>query len=400
MAEEKVNLKTNVIWLGFTSLFTDISSEMIMALLPLFLTSLGASRSMVGLIEGFAEATASILKSVSGWISDRLQARKGLVVVGYILSTVVKPFIALANTWYQVLAVRFIDRVGKGVRTAPRDALIADSVEAQERGRSFGLQRGMDTTGAVIGTLLASGLIYLFSRYTRMPLITQYRTIFWLSVIPGIIAVLTVAVFVKDVAAKPFEKKNYKMAWGSLDSGFRAFLLASVIFELSNFSYAIFILRAADLGVIVALIPIIYLIYNLAYASLSLPLGLLADKVGKKPVLFTGYLFSAGMCLGFALAREPLHAWLLFGLYGICMAITQSTPRALLADLIPKDLRGTAYGVYYTLIGLVALPTSAIAGLLWDRYSAEVAFGYGAVLAAVAAVLILLIVPAKSELTK
>jgi len=392
--------KKNVIWLGLTSLLTDISSEMILALLPLFLRDLGASRYLIGFIEGIAEATASIFKVVSGWISDRLQARKGLVVVGYTLSTVVKPFIALANTWYQVMAVRFIDRIGKGVRNAPRDALIADSVEEGERGRSFGLQRGMDTAGAVIGTLLASSLIYFFTRYTSMPVLTQYRTIFWLSVIPGILAILVVAVFVKDVVATKFEKKEIKIAWASLDSGFRAFLIASAIFEFSNFSYALFILRASDMGVILALIPIIYLVYNLVYAFLAQPLGLLADWVGKKPVLFMGYALSALMCLGFALLNQSIYAWILFALYGICMAITQTTPRALLADLVPPEVRGTAYGIYYTLIGLVALPTSAIAGFLWDRFSAELAFSYGAVLAGAAAVLVLLIIPAKSKLTK
>ncbi|MFA4906297.1 MAG: MFS transporter [Candidatus Margulisiibacteriota bacterium] len=388
--------KKNVVWLGFTSLLNDISSEMIMALLPLFLVDLGASRSLVGLIEGVAEATASIFKVVSGWISDRLQARKGLVVVGYTLSTAIKPFIALANTWYQVLAVRFFDRIGKGVRNAPRDALVADSVEENERGRSFGLQRGMDTAGAVIGTLLASGLLYLFTTYTKMPVLDQYRTIFWISVIPGVLAVLTVAVFVKDVAAKPAFVKT--MAGGSfknMDSGFRAFLIASAVFELSNFSYAIFILRAADLGVIVALIPIIYLLYNLVYAGLSQPLGVMADVMGKKLVLFMGYLLSALMLIGFAFATHPLHAWILFIIYGVAMAITQTTPRALLADLVPANLRGTSYGIYYTLIGLIALPASAIAGLLWDRFTPALAFSYGAFLSAVAAALVLIIIPSR-----
>ncbi|MBI5700072.1 MFS transporter [Candidatus Saganbacteria bacterium] len=398
--EDPQSVKKNVVWLGLTSLLNDASSEMIMALLPLFLVDLGASRSLVGLIEGVAEATASIFKVVSGWISDRLQARKGLVVVGYTLSTAIKPFIALANTWYQVLAVRFFDRIGKGVRNAPRDALVADSVEENERGRSFGLQRGMDTAGAVIGTLLASGFLYLFTTYTKMPVLDQYRTIFWISVIPGILAVLTVAVLVKDVAAKPaFVKTTAGISFKNLDSGFRAFLIASAVFELSNFSYAIFILRAADLGVMVALIPIIYLVYNLIYAGLSQPLGVMADIMGKKLVLFMGYLLSALMLLGFAFAAHPLHAWILFIIYGVAMAITQTTPRALLADLVPAQMRGTSYGIYYTLIGLIALPASAIAGLLWDRFTPALAFSYGAALAAAAAVLVMVIIPSR-KLTK
>ncbi|MFA4967154.1 MAG: MFS transporter [Candidatus Margulisiibacteriota bacterium] len=391
--------KKNVIWLGLTSLLNDISSEMIMSLLPLFLLDLGISRTMIGFIEGVAEATASIFKVISGWISDRLQARKGLVVVGYTLSTVVKPFIALANTWYQVIAVRFIDRIGKGVRNAPRDALIADSVEENERGKSFGLQRGMDTTGAVIGTLLASGFLFFFSKYMNLPVLMQYRTIFWFSVIPGILAILIVAIFVKDVAAKKFEKKEQKISLASVDHGFGAFLLVSAVFEFSNFSYAIFILRAKNLGVILALIPIIYLLYNIIYALLSQPLGALADKIGKKQVLFAGYILSAVMCLGFAYASSPLHAWVLFIIYGVAMAITQAAPRALLAYLVSPDVRGTAYGFYYTLIGFVALPTSAIAGFLWDKFSPMAAFSYGAAAALIAAVLLIILVPARAKLT-
>jgi MFS family permease len=389
--------KKNVFWLGLTSLLTDISSEMVMALLPLFLVDLGASRSLVGLVEGVAEATASFFKTLSGWISDCLKVRKPIVVAGYALSTAVKPFIALANTWPQVLGVRFVDRIGKGIRNAPRDALIADSVEPHERGRAFGLQRGMDTAGAVIGTLLASFLIFLFTRYTDMSVLTQYRTIFWLSIIPGVLAVLTLWIFVRDVAAKKAEV-GAAVSWSSIDSGFRAFLLAAVVFEFSNFSYAIFILRAANLGVIVALIPIIYLAYNIIYSLLAQPFGVLADRFGKKPVLAFGYALSALMCLGFALAIQPAHAWFLFLMYGVAMAITQTTPRALLADIVPQQRLATAYGVYYMLIGLVALPASAIAGLLWDRFSPLVAFSYGAAAASAAAVLLLLLVPNRVKL--
>lgn len=232
-----------------------------------------------------------------------------------------------------------------------------------------------------------------------MTVLTQYRTIFWLSVIPGALAVLTVAIFVKDVAARKFEKKEIRISFASLNPGFRFFLLAAAIFELSNFSYAIFILRASNLGVIVALIPIIYLVYNIVYGTLAQPLGVLADKIGKKQVLFFGYLISAIMCLGFAYASHPIHAWLLFIIYGIAMAITQTAPRALLADLVSPEARGTAYGFYYALIGLIALPTSALAGFLWDKFSPLVAFSYGGLAAALAAVFLVIFVPAKTKLT-
>ncbi len=388
--------KKNIFWIGMTSLFTDISSEMIMSLLPLFLMALGASRGMIGLIEGVAEFTASIFKVVSGWISDRLQSRKGLVVTGYVLSTIVKPLIALANTWYQVLAVRFVDRLGKGVRNPPRDALVADSVSESERGRSFGFQRGMDTFGAVIGTMLASVLLFALGKYTNLSLVSQYRTIFWISVIPGIFGVLSVAFMVNDVKSKGFVKSETPISWATLGAGFKAFLLVSAVFEFSNFSYAIFILRANNLGVIVALIPIIYLLYNIIYGILAQPLGVLADKIGKKSVLFLGYLLASIMCLGFALATNPIYAWILFAIYGVVSAITNTTPRAILADLVKIEFRGTAYGIYYMLIGIIALPTSAIAGLLWDRFGAFTSFSYGAVLAFVAAMLVLALIPGKA----
>ncbi|MFH2034199.1 MAG: MFS transporter [Candidatus Margulisiibacteriota bacterium] len=384
--------KKNVIWLGFTSFFTDISSEMILALLPLFLVALGASRATVGLVEGVAEATASILKAFSGWISDRMNVRKPFVVIGYTLSTIIKPFIAVANTWHQVLAVRFFDRVGKGIRTSPRDALIADSVSVKERGSAFGLQRGMDTAGAVVGTLLASGFLFLFSRYTNFDRLMQYRTIFWISIIPGIFAIITVAVFVKDVKAKVRLKDGEKINLAKLGLPFIFFLLVAAIFELSNFSYALFILRAADLGVMVALIPIVYLVYNIVYALLAQPLGAQADRLGRKTLVFAGFFLFAVMNLGFAFASQTWQAWALFAFYGVAMAITQSTPRALVADLVPPDVRGTAYGIYYTVIGLIALPASAIAGFLWDAHSALLAFSYGAVLSLAAAILLMIFV--------
>ena len=387
--------KKNVFWLGVTSLFQDISSEMIMALLPLFLVSLGATKMVVGVIEGVAQATASIFKVISGWVSDRIQKRKGLVAAGYAISLAVRPLIAVANTWYQVLGARFFDRIGKGIRNAPRDALIVDSVPAQERGRWFGFHRAMDTSGAIIGALLASAFLFVFSKYTDMPQIFQYRTIFWIAIIPGIMAVLTVSLLVKDVKRTEFVKKEKINFWGSVPRAFKVFLLVTAIFELSNFSYALFILRAADLGVIIALIPILYLTYNMVYASLSYPIGILSDNIGKKNVLLAGYILTGLMCFGFAFANASWQAWLLFMLFGVVSAVIDATPRAYIGDLAPKESRGTAFGAYHTLEGVVALPASAIAGLLWDVYSPLVAFSYGGILAIIAAVLFFIFIPAK-----
>lgn len=385
--------KKNVFWIGMTSLLNDASSEMIMSLLPLFLLSLGASRAMIGFIEGVAEFTASIFKVISGWVSDRLQARKSIVVFGYGLSTIIKPLIALANTWYQVLAVRFVDRLGKGVRNAPRDALVADSVSSEERGAAFGLQRGMDTFGAVIGTVLASLFLFFLGKYTNLSITEQYRTIFWFSIIPGILAILTVAFMVVDIKSKETVTQIKSAPWNDIGPGFIAFLVVSAVFEFSNFSYAIFIIRADNLGVAVALIPMLYLLYNIIYGLLSQPLGQAADKIGKKTILFLGYLLAAIMCFGFAVANNFIYAWLLFAIYGVVSAITNTTPRAILADLVSSKHRATAYGIYYMLIGLIALPTSMIAGYLWDRFGAFIAFSYGAVLAGIASALVLFLIP-------
>ncbi|MGB9612656.1 MAG: MFS transporter [Candidatus Margulisiibacteriota bacterium] len=389
-------IKPNVVALGFTSFFTDVSSEMIMVLLPLFLTTLGAGKSIVGLIEGVADATASILKVFSGWISDKLQKRKPIVVLGYSLSTLAKPFIAMANSWLQVISVRFVDRVGKGLRDAPRDALLADSSEVNGRGASFGFHRAMDTAGAVVGTLLASGLLLLFSHFLQMEILTQYRAVFWISVIPGILSVLTLLFFVRETVTTKIVKTEDPPAF-SFSKEFVVFLVIMAIFELANFSYALFILRAADLGVVVAAIPIIYLVYNLAYSAFSLPVGQISDRWGRKKILLLGFLIFALMQMGFAFSKVAWQAWVLFAIYGLAVAIVETIPRAMICDLTSSELRGTAYGVYHTMVGLAALPASAIGGAIWDLFGKIngplFAFSYGAILAFVAAILFWFLVP-------
>ena len=392
--EEKRGLRKNVIALGFTSFFTDVSSEMILALLPLFLTALGAGKTAIGLIEGVAGFTASTLKAFSGWFSDKIRKRKLLVVIVYTLSTITKPFIAVANNWGQVLVVRFLDRVGKGVRTSPRDALIADSIEAKERGKYFGFHRMMDTTGAVVGTLLASLFLFVFTRFFKMDLMLQYRTIFWIAIIPGIMAVLTLIFFVKE--PKFAETKNKIFSFKqALPKKFILFLFVIGVFHLGQFSYAFFILRAADLGVIVPLIPIIYLVYNLVYAGAAMPFGQLADRIGRKNVLSLGLLIGGLMCFGFAFATSPMHAWVLFALAGLAAAIVDTIPRAMVPAMVPAEVKGTAYGLYYMVIGVLDLPASIVVGLLWDITGPVLAFSYGAVLAIAAGVLLFVLIPEK-----
>jgi len=385
-------LKKNIVALGFTSFFTDVSSEMILALLPLFLTALGAGKAVIGLIEGIAEFTASTLKIFSGWISDKLQKRKLLVVVGYSLSTVTRPFIAAAGSWFQVLFVRCLDRVGKGIRTSPRDAIIAESIEPGERGKSFGFHRMMDTSGAVVGTLLASLFLFVFTRFFQMPTLLQYRTIFWIAIIPGILSVITLVFFVKEPKFSEQKQKLFSLK-AALPKKFVRFLAVVAVFELIHFSYALFILRAADLGVAIPLIPIIYLVYNLVYAGSALPAGQLADRFGKKRLLSVGYLLFGLMCFGFAFATSTLHAWLLFALFGLSAAIVDTIPRAMVPEMVPSEVKGSAYGFYHMVIGVLDLPASFIGGLLWDMISPIAAFSYGAVLAVIAAALLLVLVP-------
>jgi MFS family permease len=398
--EDRRELKKNVVALGFTSFFTDVSSEMILALLPLFLTALGAGKAAIGLIEGVAEFTASILKIFSGWLSDRWEKRKMLVVIGYSLSTITKPFIAAAHNWFQVLMVRFLDRVGKGVRTSPRDALIAESVEPAESGKYFGFHRMMDTAGAVVGTILASLFLFVFTRFLHMETVFQYRTIFWIALIPGLVSVITLVVYVREPKFTE-EKKAIFSLRAALPRRFITFLRVVAIFELVHFSYALFILRAADLGVIIPLIPIIYLVYNLVYAGFAMPAGQLADRFGKKNLLSLGYLIFGLMCFGFAFATNSFQAWLLFVVFGVAVAIIETVPRAMVPEMVSSEAKGTAYGIYHMLIGVMDLPASAVAGLLWDIFGKVrgpmIAFSYGAVLAVVSAILLFILVPAKAE---
>ena len=388
-------LKKNIIALGFVSFFTDVSSEMILALLPLFLSALGAGKTAIGFIEGIAEFTASTLKIFSGWLSDKLRKKKLLVVIGYSLSTVTRPFMAVAGNWGQVLCVRFMDRVGKGVRTAPRDAIIAESTEAGERGKSFGFHRMMDTSGAVVGTLLASLFLFVFTKFFQMETIFQYRTIFWISLIPGIMAVLTLIFYVKEPKFAEAGKQIFSLK-AALPKKFTRFLMIVALFELAHFSYAFFILRASDLGVIIPLIPIIYLVYNLVYAGFALPAGQLADRFGKKNILSIGYLLFGLMCMGFAFASNAWHAWMLFVFFGLSVAIVDTIPRAMVPEMITPEAKGTAYGFYHMVIGALDLPACLAAGILWDVFGKTtgpmIAFSYGAVLAIIAGFLLMVFV--------
>ena len=363
------------------SFFTDVSSEMIYPLLPAFLTmTLGASASFVGAIEGAAESTAALLKLASGWWSDRVQRRKPLVVAGYTIASIMRPLVAIAQSAGQVLVIRVSDRVGKGIRNSPRDALIADSVDPSIRGRAFGFNRTGDHTGGVLGPLIAFALIM----WLKMPL----RTVFWWAIVPGALAVATAILGVREVPRQRIAGAPAKVApaFGQrLGGRFWAVLGVILIFTLGNSTDAFLLLRAKQLGVQVALAPIIWSCLHVVKSASSIPGGALSDRIGRKPLLVGGWLLYALVYFAFGRASAAWHAWALFGLYGIFFGLTEGTERALVADIVPAVKRGTAFGWYNLTIGLGALPASIIFGTIWDHQGSRAAFDFGAALALAAA---------------
>ncbi len=377
--------------MGVTSFFTDMGTEMIIPILPIFLYSvLGVNRAFIGLIEGIAEATASLLKIVSGWISDKIGSRKEIVILGYSLSTVAKPLLSLATTGWHVLFVRFADRLGKGLRTSPRDALIADSCDGCDLGKSFGFHRAMDTAGAMVGPLLLFVLLPLFHN--------NFRIIFLLSAIPAAVAVLVLVIFVKE-SRKPSssihndeiisEKTSFNLR-SLLNRDFIAFTLIFTLFTLGNSSDAFLILRAQDMKVSLALIPLLWLLFNFVYTFTSTPAGKLSDFIGRKRVLALGLLIYSIVYFGFSRATSSWQIWLLFAVYGTFYGLTEGVSRALIADSVPSNIRATAYGIYNTSIGISVFFASVIMGLLWQFLGTSIAFSFGAVLSLVSAVLLML----------
>ena len=378
----------NVLILGLVSFLTDVSSEMIYPLLPLFLTSvLGAGPAFLGLIEGIAESTASLLKLISGVISDRVSGRKSLVLAGYAVSAIARPLVAAAATPAQVLFIRFGDRIGKGVRTSPRDALIADSIDPAIRGKAFGFHRSMDHAGAIVGPLIATALLTWF--------LDDIRLIFWLSSIPGILAVVLIVSHVKETARKTSADASIL---GSLPRGtLRKYLLTLFLFTLGNSSDAFLLLRASQLGVSPARIPLLWTFFHLVKMVSTMPFGALSDRIGRRSVIVAGWAVYALAYLGFAFAVTELHAWLLFALYGLFYGFTEGVEKALLADFAPPAERGAAFGWYNFTTGIGALPASLIFGFIWEKSGSHAAFAFGAALACCAAFLLIFLVPSEQR---
>jgi MFS family permease len=392
-------LSRNVVILGFVSLLNDGASEMIYPLLPIFLTAvLGAGPAAIGIIEGIAETTASMLKFYSGYLSDKVKKRKGWIVSGYALASVIRPLIAFSTSWLHVLAIRFTDRVGKGIRTSPRDAMIADSTAPEYRGMAFSFHRAMDHGGAIIGPLMATGLLLVLTGTSQENL----KIIFLLSFIPGILSVLLLVFGLREQQAEHQKQASTSMfslksAWAEMSTNYRKYLLIILIFSLGNSSDAFLLLRAQHLGVHVALLPMIWVALHIVKMVSSVPGGIISDRIGRKKVIITGWIVYALVYAGFAFADTQWHAWALFMVYGIYFGLTEGVEKALVADFAPANLRGSAFGLYNLVVGLGALPASLIFGLVWQQYGAVAAFGMGAGFAILASVMIALLTIKKAE---
>ena len=392
-------LPRNVWAVGFTSFFMDVSSEMVINIIPLFLANvLGVQTAIIGLIEGLAEATASILKLFSGWLSDKLGARKWLAVLGYGFSALTKPFFYIANTWGMVAGVRWTDRVGKGIRTAPRDALVADSVTQETRGLAFGFHRAMDTAGAMFGIIIAAIIVWLAQSDTLTLSRPTFQTIVLFSLVPAFLAVLSLAVGAKEVKSTK-EAALPKFSFKNLGRPFAIYLVIVGIFTLGNSSDAFLVLRAQNLGVSVLGILLMLVVFNLLYTLISAPAGSLSDRIGRRKLIVGGWVVYALIYLGFAISNHAWQVWVLYVVYGLYYGMAYGTANALVADLVPENMRGTAYGTYNAIIGLLAFPSSLIAGILWQGVGSWSGFGpsapfyFGAVLAMLSALLMVVWMP-------
>lgn len=367
----------NVYFLAATSFLMDVSTEMLTNVIPLFLVNvLGVRTGIVGLIDGLAEMTASLVKIFSGNLSDRMGKRKPLAVAGYAFSALAKPFLYFASAWGWVLGVRIADRFGKGIRTAPRDALIADSVEPAHRGAAFGLHRAGDTAGAFTGLAIAAAIIWHTQSGGMTLTRLTFQTIVLASVIPAFLAVIVLAIGARDaIRSKPADTMKIAGSWRSLDKRFRYFLFIVVLFTLGNSSDSFLILRGQERGLNTLQLMGMLLTFNAVYSLLSGPAGVLSDRLGKRRLILWGWLVYGLIYLGFAMARTGFHVWLFFGLYGIYYAATEGVAKALVADLVAPEHRGTAYGYFNAAVGLATLPASLIAGILWQGVGRWMGFG-------------------------
>lgn len=373
-------LEKNIFFVGLTSFLMDTTTKMIYAVMPMFLLSLGATKTELSLIEGVAESTASLVKAFSGRWSDKIRKNKPFMVIGYGVTAILSPLFAFAVSPLQVLVIRFTERVGKGIRTAPRDSLIAASAGDDEKGKSFGFHKAMDNCGAVIGPLLATAILLAFPE--------DYRKIFLFAAIPGIIGIANLILFVEEVKQTnhaPLGKFSLK----DFSPKYYFFLGIVFIFTLGNSTDALLLVKATDIGVTATFVPIIYLIFNSVSVIFAVPAGILSDKIGRERVIIFGYILYSVVYFGFGRANSIGAIICLFALYGLYSASTDGVQKALVSDLIPKDKRGTGLGIYNCLVGMTLLPASLIAGVLYDYGGNGMPFYYGSSMALTAAVLMI-----------
>ncbi len=378
-------LSRNTIFLAFSSLFADISTEMLYPVLPVFLTqTLQASGSIVGLVDGFAQATQNIVQGFSGALSDKLQKRKPIALAGYLVAAVAKPLMGLSAAWQGVFAARLLDRLGAGIRSAPRDALIASSVNDENRGRAFGLEGLGDNAGAFLGPLLAVFLFYAMH--------VGIRSVFYLAFIPGLLAFFMV-LLVKEQEAAVAAKSKIDISLWQFPTGYWRYLLVTALFGLGNASNAFLILRTQDVGASLEATILTYAGFNLAAALISYPAGSLSDSWGRKNVLLASFVIFLIVYLGFAMTQDMLIAAALFVFYGLYQGIFRAVGKAFAADFVPEYLRASGIGWYSTTVGLLQLAASLVAGLLWDRLGHAAVFYYGAAFAVIGSIGLLLLVP-------
>jgi MFS family permease len=392
------NLPRNVWALSLVSLLNDTSSEIIYPLLPTFLAlSLGASPFAIGAIEGIAESTASLLKLFSGYISDKLEKRKGLVLFGYSLSALFRPLLAFATNSGEVLFVRLADRTGKGIRGTPRDALLAADVPKEKRGLAFGFNRAADHLGAVLGPIIATILIYFIALNVNKLTVTEYQQVFLFASIPIIVGLLVVFFFVKEDKKVEVKKTEIKLSLSEFDSNFKRFLLIIALFTLSNSSDAFLLLRAEQSGISPGMLPILWMVLHISKVMSSIIGGDLSDKLGRKTMIFAGWIVYAFVYLGFAFINQAWQAWVLFIIYGIYFGLTEGAEKALVADLVEDEKRGTAYGLYALAFGVTVFPASLLFGSIWSIFGVSYAFVFSSFLSIIAAILILTVQKSKFE---
>lgn len=375
-------IKSNVLILGAVSFFTDVSSEMIFPILPVFLTSImGVGKEIVGVIEGIADSASSLLDIFVGYWSDSSGKRKRFVIYGYGLSSVSKLGIALAASWPLILVFRGAERIGKSIRTSPRDAIIAASSDRKARGKAFGLHRAMDTLGAIAGPAIAYIILTTLGSTE-----SAYRAVFYYALVPAFLAVAVIWLFVREPKAKKEPEKQEKRIgfWQKLrllPSGYKRFLSISCLFSLSYFSFALLIVRASEIGIAAQDILLTYILYNIVYMAFSVPIGQLSDKIGRKPIIAASFLLYALICIGFAFASSFWHVLLLFAIYGLFVTADESVNKAYISDMVGSKSRGIALGAYNSAVGAAYLPASVIFGALWAAFGAPVAFGAAAAVA-------------------